>query len=61
MHSAFSEHDCIDINLLLDKSVATVSYLLCILTSKRVLCMPLAGRNKLPDAKTTFSVTHRTK
>ena len=35
--------------------------LLCVLNSKRVLRMPFAGQNKFVDAKTTFSITNRTK
>ena len=34
---------------------------LCILTSKRLLRMPFAGRNRFSDTKTTFSVTNGTK
>ena len=34
------------------------SKLLCISTSKWVLCTPLASRNRLSDAKTTFSITN---
>ena len=35
--------------------------MLCILTSKRVLHTPFAGRNRLSEAKTTFSITNGTK
>ena len=37
------------------------SWVLCISTSKRVLGRQFAGRNRLSDAKTTFSVTYATK
>ena len=36
-----------------------VKYLLCILTSERVLHTPFAGRNHVFEAKTTYSVFFR--
>ena len=35
--------------------------MLCISTSERVLRTPFSGQNRLSDAKTTFSITNRTK
>ena len=44
-----------------DDDLVIFLLMLCISTSKRVLCTPFAGQNRLSDAKTIFSITNRTK